>query len=117
MISRKKPGAAFWATVVVVVVLAYPLSFGPACWICSRTQKAVAGVGVIYHPLFWLWARGTSRTAGYISSYANCGAALHIFCQHRDVDQPTDDEVLTDRGPRPAESRFSPDEVLLFIIE
>jgi hypothetical protein len=33
MTSRKNPGVAFWATVVVVVVLvAYPLSFGPACW-------------------------------------------------------------------------------------
>jgi hypothetical protein len=33
MTSRKKPGVAFWATVVVVVVLvAYPLSFGPVCW-------------------------------------------------------------------------------------
>ena len=31
MTDRKKPGVAFWATVVVVVVLvAYPLSFGPA---------------------------------------------------------------------------------------
>jgi len=26
--TRKKPGVAFWATVVVVVGLAYPLSFG-----------------------------------------------------------------------------------------
>jgi hypothetical protein len=31
--DRKKAGVAFWATVVVVVALvAYPLSFGPACW-------------------------------------------------------------------------------------
>jgi hypothetical protein len=36
----KKPGVAFWATVVVVVVLvAYPLSFGPACWITSRLNR------------------------------------------------------------------------------
>jgi hypothetical protein len=41
MTSRKKPGLAFWATVVVVVVLvAYPLSFGPACWITSRFQPS-----------------------------------------------------------------------------
>jgi hypothetical protein len=34
MTDRKKPGVAFWATVALVVVLvAYPLSFGPACWI------------------------------------------------------------------------------------
>jgi hypothetical protein len=40
--SHKRPGIAFWATVVVVVALvAYPLSFGPACWIVPR-----------------LWARG-----------------------------------------------------------
>jgi hypothetical protein len=33
MTSRKHPSAAFWVTVVVVVALvAYPLSFGPACW-------------------------------------------------------------------------------------
>ncbi len=31
MTDRKKPGVAFWATVVVVVALVlYPLSYGPA---------------------------------------------------------------------------------------
>jgi hypothetical protein len=31
--SRRKPGVAFWATVVVVgLPLLYVLSFGPACW-------------------------------------------------------------------------------------
>jgi hypothetical protein len=35
--SRKHPSAAFWATVVVVVLLvAYPLSFGPACWLTAQ---------------------------------------------------------------------------------
>jgi hypothetical protein len=33
--DRKKPGVAFWATVAVVVVLiGYPLSFGP--WIMAQ---------------------------------------------------------------------------------
>jgi len=32
MTFRKKPGVAFWATVVLVVGLAYPLSFGPVFW-------------------------------------------------------------------------------------
>jgi hypothetical protein len=38
MTDRKKPGVAFWATVVVVAVLAYPLSFGPACWVSGRVE-------------------------------------------------------------------------------
>lgn len=36
--NRQKTGVAFWATVALVVVLVgYPLSFGPACWIASRS--------------------------------------------------------------------------------
>src|SRR5262245_21634709 len=54
MTSPKKPGVAFWATVVVVVVLvAYPLSFGPACWITSRTGLALGTVAIIYRPFIW----------------------------------------------------------------
>ncbi len=34
--SRKHPGVALWATVVVVVALLYPISFGPTCWIMTR---------------------------------------------------------------------------------
>ncbi len=35
--NRKKPGSAFWATVAMLIALVgYPLSFGPACWIGSR---------------------------------------------------------------------------------
>ena len=41
---QKKPGVAFWATVVVVVALVtYPLSFGPACWwLTKRSVSPVA---------------------------------------------------------------------------
>jgi hypothetical protein len=36
MTSHRKPGVAFWATVVLVVALVgYPLSFGPACVLIS----------------------------------------------------------------------------------
>ena len=37
MTDRKKPGVAFWLTVVALVALSYSLSFGPVCWITSRT--------------------------------------------------------------------------------
>jgi len=50
----KKPGAAFWTTVVVVVVvLAYPLSFGPACWITSRCDVGASAIPILYRPLTW----------------------------------------------------------------
>ena len=40
MTDRKKPGVAFWTTVLVAVCLAgYPLSFGPACWVSSRSEN------------------------------------------------------------------------------
>ena len=35
--SRKKPGVTAWPTgVVVVALVAYPLSFGPAIWLAIR---------------------------------------------------------------------------------
>jgi hypothetical protein len=56
MTSRKKPGVAFWATVVVVALLAYPLSMGPA-WRLSREiglpEFAQHGVDVFYEPVWW----------------------------------------------------------------
>jgi hypothetical protein len=54
--SRKKPGVAFWATVVVVVALvAYPLSWGPAicvCETCGEPKWMVAAMDV-YLPMVW----------------------------------------------------------------
>jgi hypothetical protein len=35
--DHKKLGVAFWGTVgLVVVLVGYPLSFGPACWLSIR---------------------------------------------------------------------------------
>jgi hypothetical protein len=46
--DRKKPGVAFRATAVVVAILVlYPLSFGPACWISSRLNLGADAVSAI----------------------------------------------------------------------
>jgi hypothetical protein len=53
--DRKKPGVAFWVAVAVVVVLVgYPLSFGPACWVSSRTEIGIESLPVIYRPILTL---------------------------------------------------------------
>jgi len=51
--DRKKPGVAFWATVVLVAVLAYPLSFGPACWITSWSGLPGKWLVTVYRPMAW----------------------------------------------------------------
>jgi hypothetical protein len=49
--QKKKPGVLFWATVLVVCPLAYPLSFGPACWLISRTRSGGDALATLYGPL------------------------------------------------------------------
>ena len=88
--DRKKPGVAFWATVVVVVGLAaYPLSFGPACWWFSSSvsQKPAANGDLLqqevelrgtsgrwaprfYWPIGWLAAKGPRPISTVIRGYA-----------------------------------------------
>jgi hypothetical protein len=74
MTDRKKPGMAFRATVAVVVVLLYPLSFGPACWVSSRTNTGASIIPVAYRPMMW----GMGREDGFseaLDSYSKLGAA------------------------------------------
>jgi hypothetical protein len=58
MFDRKKPGVAFWITVVVVVALVvYPLSFGLAVWISARLDHPewnCNALELIYGPLLGL---------------------------------------------------------------
>jgi len=54
---RKKPGKAFWATVVVVMMMLYPLSVGPAEWMQRHDWIPAAGMTALkrfYIPLAWL---------------------------------------------------------------
>ena len=53
--TPRKPTAGFWFTVALVAVLAgYPLSFGPACWISSRSGTGVSVVNSAYQPMLGL---------------------------------------------------------------
>ena len=73
--DRKKPGVAFWATVAVVVVLAYPLSFGPACWITSRVNIGVPVVNCVYLPILWIRDVSPEYIQDGILWYSRIGSA------------------------------------------
>ncbi len=96
--DRKKPGVAFWASVAFVAVLVgYPLSFGPACWISSATgdrkHVSVDFVNFIYQPLLRASNNESESLGAYIAWYANLGAQQgwqigdRCFCEGRYWDQ------------------------------
>jgi hypothetical protein len=73
MTSRKHPFTAFWATVVVVALLAYPLSFGPACWFTSHTGAGILYLREVYRPVLWLMSH-VDVAARLFNWYAQLGA-------------------------------------------
>jgi len=77
MVSRKKPGVGFWATVVVVVALiGYPLSIGPACWLDGwlHDDAEVGIIGRIYYPIIWVASVDPSDlTWSFVERYSGVG--------------------------------------------
>jgi hypothetical protein len=99
MTDRKKPSMAFWATVgLVVVLVVYPLSFGPACWWFSETPIGIAPAGIfvpevsrIYWPIGWAYFQ--SPNGGLIENAIGWYATLR------------DDVVSVPCGPSGAPTR------------
>ena len=87
MTDRKKPGVAFWATVgLVVVLVGYPLSFGPACWLAKPKKQEFVSIEKwnfsynplavpprIYFPLCWLATHGPAPISQCFRWYAFLG--------------------------------------------
>ncbi|MSR60214.1 MAG: hypothetical protein EXS05_21675 [Planctomycetaceae bacterium] len=77
MPSPRKPTAGFWIVVALVVLVGYPLSFGPACWITSRLGSTTGAeiVSRVYDPAI----RGFSRCSKFVVNlawwYSEVGAA------------------------------------------
>lgn len=69
--NRKKLGVVFWATVVLVVVLiGYPISFGPVCWLSDRHFIPDTLPHAIYTPLARLLANYYSdRICDFATDY------------------------------------------------
>jgi hypothetical protein len=73
--DRKKPGVAFWTTVVVVVVLvAYLLGIGPTAWVIRQPWCPTWAFGVcttIYSPITWLEKYGPEPIRSEIGWYGH----------------------------------------------
>lgn len=71
MNEQKKPGIGFSATVGVVSLLVlYPLSFGPACWLSSRFTRGADLLPRVYRPITWIMERGPSQFEIVMRSYS-----------------------------------------------
>ncbi|MSR56962.1 MAG: hypothetical protein EXS05_04740 [Planctomycetaceae bacterium] len=51
IINRRERWTKWTAVLVVVAILGYPLSVGPACWFSSQTGIGARAVTVLYVPL------------------------------------------------------------------
>ena len=75
MSFRKKPGVVFCAIVIAVVLLVgYPLSFGPACWVMANAgYSSTEAFGVCYWPIGWCAEHGPSTVRDLVKGYATIG--------------------------------------------
>jgi hypothetical protein len=80
MTDRKKPTAGFWITVALVAVLVgYPLSFGPACWVSSHLGHGADLVTTAYGPL----RKNSPEPIGdLLDRYSGFAAAPHWSWRH-----------------------------------
>lgn len=62
-----------WIVAAVLVLLLYPLSFGPACWLADRQLISTELLHRAYYPVFQ-WAMNEPRTVGRAAMwYAESG--------------------------------------------
>jgi hypothetical protein len=97
-LSRKKPGVAFWATVVVVVLLvAYPLSFGPACWMYGRGVVTLRAITTLYSPMFRFMRSGPRVGRELLRDYVRVGCPrAELTLANLEVAAAIHDEVTND---------------------
>ncbi len=79
MTDRKKPGAAFWATLVLAAVALFVAALGPAAWTSSRTGVGVKAVSSLYEPLL---SRSPHAVRKILETYSTWWAPPHWSWEH-----------------------------------
>src|SRR5262245_55848704 len=70
----KKP---LWPWIVALLIglpAMYVASFGPACWLMSRTTVCTKAITAAYQPIFFCWMRCPEQAAAWINWYCYVGA-------------------------------------------
>jgi hypothetical protein len=88
MTEAKKPTAGSWITVLFVAVLVgYPLSFGPACWLSDRDVLPTVPLYRAYRPLLRIVVRESPVISGLLERYGTAMpsrreySALWLMCE------------------------------------
>jgi hypothetical protein len=69
---RKHPTAGFWITLALVAVLVgYPLSFGPACWMVDCDLFPADGTRRFFEPLLTATVRSPTPVRSAAMAYCN----------------------------------------------
>ena len=90
--GRKRPGAVFWCAVGVAAVVFYVASFGPVCWLTSRTRRGARALPIIFRPItasmkidphrhadVSLWVGGSAKVRCYYHSSTGLAAQFATF--------------------------------------
>ena len=87
--ERMRPGWTFWTVVALFAVLVgYPLSFGPACWIISRMHSRIPVAELIYRPVIWAWINSPSPIQKAGIWYASLAAQDTVWAGELDNGKP-----------------------------
>jgi len=83
-IFNRRERWAKWTAIGLIVALAYPASFGPACWWFSDLSAGPGGFPVsrspgIYWPIGRLWNKSPDSIKVSISWYATLGTSASVL--------------------------------------
>src|SRR5262245_54617373 len=77
IVSRRERWAKWTLAAVACLPVLYLASFGPACWVVSRTNRGALPLSVLYGPIaqiMW-WTDTESVLGSAINRYSKLGAA------------------------------------------
>jgi radical SAM/Cys-rich protein len=85
--EQKRPGVSFWCAITLISVLAYPVSFGPACWIAARVNPKSRLLSAVYLPIgrFASFLRNNNKLDSYMELLLNAfnpGTIEGLMCRN-----------------------------------